>query len=501
VESAERDLWLYRRLVAFVGAVYLVWWVGVELLLPHAYNPLLGRLVVVAAIWAIAAASYASVWIAQRIAVLWTCGLWLLTAHYFYLFYENAGDLNWIVGSFVTVTAVTMGMLSRASLLAYSAFATALSLGLVIALPELRHSVFVPGIMTVLLQANIGMASRLRVVRDLAASNEHFQSLFNSTFEGVLIHEAGAIAQVNDALVRILGGSDALAIARADDAAATAPIELQLVRADGGAIAVEIRGKPFRYGKRMQRLVTVEDVTEREQRAAELERANAALARSNLDLQRFAYVASHDLQTPMRGIASFVDLLRSTYGDGLDAQANDWLARIGRSIEHLQTLIRDLLEYSRLDAEPRAFETVAMRDVLDRAIGLLDTANVTITAGELPEVQGDRSQLVQLLLNLVGNALKYRGEAAPQVRITAQDRGDDWQLEVRDNGIGIAAKHHQQVFEVFKRLHDQKEYPGTGIGLAICRRVVDRHGGTIWVESKPGAGSSFFFTIAKRSHR
>jgi signal transduction histidine kinase len=507
VEHAERELWLYRRLGAFVGAVYLVWWAGVELLLPHAYNPLLGRLAVVGAIWAVVAASYASASIARHIAVLWTCGLWLVTAHYFYLFYENAGDLNWIVGSFVTVTAVTMGMLSRASLLAYSAFATALSLGLVIALPELRHSVFVPGIMTVLLQANIGMASRLRVVRDLAASNEHFQLLFDSTFEGVLIHEAGATVQVNDALVRILGGADALAIMRTDEraaaAATSAPVELQLVRADGESIDVEIRGKPFRHGTHVQRLVTVEDVTERKQHAAELKRTNDALARSNLDLQRFAYVASHDLQTPLRGIASFVDLLRSSYGEGLDAQANDWLARIGRSVDHLQTLIRDLLEYSRVDAEPRAYESVAMREVLDRALSLLDVAGATITAGELPEVPGDRSQLVQLMLNLVGNALKYRGQAAPQVHITAVDRGDDWLFEVRDNGIGIAPKHHQQIFEIFKRLHDQKEFPGTGIGLAICRRVVDRHGGTIWVESKPGDGSAFFFTIAKRkgSHR
>ncbi|HEX4450140.1 MAG TPA: ATP-binding protein [Kofleriaceae bacterium] len=504
MEHAARELWLYRRLGAFVGAVYLVWWAGVELLLPHAYNPLLGRLAVVAAIWAIAAASYASAWVARHIAVLWTCSLWLLTAHYFYLFYENTGDLNWIVGSFVTVTAVTLGMLSRASLLAYSAFATALSIGMVIALPELRHSVFVPGIMTVLLQANIGMSSRLRVVRDLAASNAHFQLLFDSTFEGVLIHEAGAIVQVNDALVRILGGDrDALALVRADEHATSWPVELQFVRGDGTPIELELRGKSFSHGRRAQRLVTIEEVTERKQRAAELKRTNEALARSNLDLQRFAYVASHDLQTPLRGIASFVDLLRSTYGDGLDTQANDWLARIGRSVDHLQTLIRDLLEYSRVDAEPRAFEPIAMREVLDRATSLLELADATITAGELPEVTGDRSQLVQLLLNLLGNAIKYRSDAAPQVHVTAEDRGDDWLFAVRDNGIGIAPNHHQQIFEIFKRLHDQKAYPGTGIGLAICRRVVDRHGGMIWVESKPGDGSAFFFTLAKRmgAHR
>ncbi len=412
VERAERELWLYRRLCLFVGAIYLVWWVAVELLLPQAYNPLLGRLAVVVAIWAIVAASYASPWVREHIRVLWTCSLWLLTAHYFYLFYENAGDINWVVGSFITVTAVSLAMMSRMALFGYSGFAAALSIGVVIAIPPLRHSVFGPGLLTVLLQANIGLNSRLGVLRDLAASNH-----------------------------------------------------------------------------------------ERELRAAELRRTNAALARSNLDLQRFAYIASHDLQTPLRSIASFVDLLRSTYGDTFDAQAKDWLARTSHSVDHLQILIRDLLEYSRVDAEPRAFTKVSMRDVLDEARSLLDAVirdgKATVTADELPEVIGDRGQLVQLLTNLVGIAIKYRGAEPPRVHITAQTRSDDWLFEVRDNGIGIAAKHHQQVFEIFKRLHDQKEYPGTGIGLAICRRVADRHGGKIWVESTPGEGSAFFFTIAK----
>jgi PAS domain S-box-containing protein len=517
VDPVERELRLYRWLCLFVGAIYLVWWVAVEAMLPDAYNPLLGRLVVVCAIWAIAAATYASAWVRAHVRVLWTCGLWLLTAHYFYLFDQNAGDTNWVVGSFITVTAICLAFMSRASLLAYSAFAAALSLALVIELPALRHSVFVPGLVTVLLQANIGLHSRLAVLRDLAASNDHFQLLFDSTFEGVLIHEGGRIVQVNDALLRLSGfsraeavGRDALDFVHADDreiardvltAGASSPVELRHIRKDGTEVDIEVRGKPFARGKRTQQLVTVEDVTERKQRAAELQRTNAALVRSNLDLQRFAYIASHDLQTPLRGIASFVDLLRSTYGEQLDAQATDWLSRTSQSVDHLQTLIRDLLDYSRLDAEPRAFETVSMRDALDRASGLLETAvrdaEAVITADELPDVTGDRSHLVQLLLNLLGNAIKYRGVAAPRIHIAAHTRDDHWLFEVRDNGIGIAPKYHQQVFDVFKRLHDQKQYPGTGIGLAICRRVVDRHGGKIWGESTPGAGSTFSFTIAK----
>jgi PAS domain S-box-containing protein len=514
VERAEGELGLYRRLCLFVGAIYLVWWAAVEALLPHAYNPLPGRLGIVVAIWAIAAASYANAWVRRHVRVLWMCGLWLLTAHYFYLFYENAGDINWVIGSFITVTAVSLAFMSRASLIAFSLFAAALAIGLVIAIPTMRSSVFVPGLLTVLLQANIGLNSRLGVLRDLAASNAHFELLFDSTFEGVLIHEAGRVTQVNDALVRILGftrddlvGRDVLALVHPDDRTAALDglmsggaslVELRCIRNDGSAVDVEVRGKPFADGKR---LVTIEDVSERKQRAAELRRTNEALARSNVDLQRFAYIASHDLQTPLRSIASFVDLLRSTYGDALDAQGKDWLARTSHSVDHLQTLIRDLLEYSRVDTVPRAFEKVAMRDALDRATSLLDAAvrdsNATITADELPEVLGDRAQLVQLLMNLVDNAIKYHGADPPLVHIAAKARGDDWLFEVRDNGIGIAPKHHDQVFEVFKRLHSQKEYQGTGIGLAICRRVVDRHSGKIWVESKAGEGSAFYFTISK----
>lgn len=412
VDPPERELRLYRRLCLLVGGVYLLWWAAVEGMLPRAYNPLFSRLVVCTSIMAIVGASYASAWVRRHIRVLWTAGLWLMTAHYFYLFFENSGDINWVVGSFITVTAVCLGLLSRASMLAYSAFATALSIGLVIALPALRSSVFLPGVLTVLLQANIGLHSRLGVLRDLAASN-----------------------------------------------------------------------------------------AERAQRALELRRSNEALARSNQDLQRFAYIASHDLVTPLRSIASFVDLLGSTYGETLDAQAKDWLARTAHSVEVLQMLIRDLLEYSRLDIEPRATERVSMRDVLDRATALLDApireSGAAIEVADLPEVTGDRSQLVQLWMNLVGNAVKYRAEGAPRIRIAAEVREDAWQFTIRDNGIGIAPKHQQQVFEIFKRLHDQKTYPGTGIGLAICRRVVDRHGGKIWVESTPGEGSTFLFTIAK----
>ena len=515
--EAEREVRLNRGLCLFVGAIYLLWWLAVKALLPQAFNPFLGRFLVVLCIWGLVAGSYLSSAIRHHLRLLWVCGLWLVTAHYYYLFYRNAGEVNWIVGSFITVSAISLGLLSRASLSSYSLFAGVLSVALVIAIPALRQSVFLPGLLTVLLQANIGLQSRLNVIRNLAASNEHFELLFNSTFEGILIHEEGRIVQVNDVLLAMLGfsraellGREVLDITHPDRRAAVierlklevlAPYQTKAIRKDGTVIDVEVQSKIFTHKKRASRLVTMQDISEQKQQATALQQSNEALERSNIDLQRFAYVASHDLQTPLRSIASFVDLLRSTYDQQLDEQGRDWLLRTSQAAKQLQTLIQDLLDYSRIDSQTRPFENVAVQEVLDRASSLLEAAvqesRAKITHGDLPKVMGDRSQLVQLMLNLIGNAIKYRGSDPPRIHITAESKGNEWSVSVSDNGIGIAPKHHQRVFEIFKRLHDSKQYPGTGIGLAVCRRVVSRHGGKIWVESESGTGSVFHFTIAK----
>jgi PAS domain S-box-containing protein len=273
------------------------------------------------------------------------------------------------------------------------------------------------------------------------------------------------------------------------------------LRKDGSEFPVEIGLNPVTTDEGSFVLAAIVDITERARQAAALRQANEALERSNIELQRFAHVASHDLQTPMRSIASFVELLEATYSDKLDGQAKDWIRRTIESIGQLQTLIRDLLEYSRVDSQAHPFTQVAFREVLDQAVSLLDTsirdASAEVTCGELPVVMGDRSQLVQVMLNLIGNSLKYRSSQPVRVQVSAEASAGkgEWTFAVRDNGIGIAERHHERIFEIFKRLHNQKEIPGTGIGLAVCRRVLHRHGGRIWVESQPGRGSTFFFTI------
>ncbi|MFZ0773136.1 MAG: PAS domain S-box protein [Candidatus Sulfotelmatobacter sp.] len=235
------------------------------------------------------------------------------------------------------------------------------------------------------------------------------------------------------------------------------------------------------------------------ERTKELAFANQVLEQSNLELKQFAYIASHDLQSPLRSISGFVQLLKMEYEDKLDEQAADWIRRTVQSIGQMQTLIRDLLSYSRVDARSVPFTQIPFLDIVDDALTLLESSirdsGGRVTWDQLPDIMGDRSQLVQLIQNLIGNGLTYRGGKPPHIHLSAERSGKEWVFSVRDNGIGIDPKHYEQIFEIFKRLHDQKDYPGTGIGLAVCRRVVNRHGGRIWVKSEPGLGSTFLFTI------
>ncbi len=233
---------------------------------------------------------------------------------------------------------------------------------------------------------------------------------------------------------------------------------------------------------------------------ANLGRANAELARSNQELQQFAYIASHDLQEPLRAIGGFSGLLARRYRNKLDAEAQEYLDFLTAAATRMQRMIVDLLDYSRLGHEPKPFQPVNLRDVLDAALSLLQTAVQELGAefliGDLPTIQGDSQQLVQLFQNLVGNALKFHGEELPSIMISGRRTGNEWLITVRDNGIGIDPEKAADVFQIFRRLHSQEQYPGTGIGLAVCKRIVERHRGRIWVQpNDDGRGTSFCFAF------
>jgi signal transduction histidine kinase len=223
------------------------------------------------------------------------------------------------------------------------------------------------------------------------------------------------------------------------------------------------------------------------------------LARSNADLEQFAYVASHDLQEPLRMVAAYTQLLGERYKGKLDADADKFIGYATEGATRMQVLIQDLLAFSRVGRNGGSCERIdcnaAMKDVLQTLAGAIQESGAVVTHGELPALWADHTQIMQIFQNLVGNALKFRGSNPPLISVQAEKNGQHWQFSVSDNGIGIAPEHADNIFVVFQRLHARTEYPGNGIGLAICKKIVERAGGRIWMESQAGSGSTFKFTM------
>lgn len=235
------------------------------------------------------------------------------------------------------------------------------------------------------------------------------------------------------------------------------------------------------------------------ERTEELAAANLALERSNSELEQFAYAASHDLQEPLRVISGFSELLAANYGDLLDDAGRMYLGHMSRAALRMRTLVTDLLDYSRLTTRTKPPVEVPVGELLDEVwenlgAAVHESGAILTRDDDLPSVTADRSQFVRLLQNLVGNAVKYRGDDDPWVHVSGEQQGEDWVFGVADNGIGIAQTQHEAVFNIFRRLHGIDEYPGTGIGLASVKKIVERHGGRVWLESEVGQGSTFWFT-------
>jgi signal transduction histidine kinase len=230
-----------------------------------------------------------------------------------------------------------------------------------------------------------------------------------------------------------------------------------------------------------------------------VEKRTSELRGSNEELQHFAYVASHDLQEPLRMISSFLQLLSSRYSGKLDKDADEFIKYAVDGAVHLQNMIDDLLAISRVDSRGKEFTDVEMKnvieDVLDNLAVLIDDEKVNISVGDMPTIKADRSQMTQLTQNLVENAIKFRGKDTPRIEISAKRGKGEWIFSIRDNGIGIDGKYFERIFVVFQRLHAGDAYKGTGIGLSIAKKVVERHKGRIWLESEVGKGSIFYFTI------
>lgn len=263
-------------------------------------------------------------------------------------------------------------------------------------------------------------------------------------------------------------------------------------RKDGTEVPVEIGLSPVEIEGGLFVIASVVDISARKE-------ADEELRRSNEELERFAYVASHDLQEPLRTVTSYVQLLERRYGEILDDDGREFIGYAVDGARRMQTLIQDLLAFSRVGTRGGAMEPTDLAPVVDTVLGdlgaAIEASDAVVTCDPLPVVLGDAPQLRQLFANLIGNALKFRGEAAPRVHVGARREGARWELAVRDNGIGIEEEYFERIFVIFQRLQPREAYPGTGIGLALCKKIVERHGGRIRVASEPGAGATFSFTL------
>ena len=384
-----------------------------------------------------------------------------------------------------------------------------------------------------------------RAVETLRLSDARYRRLFETAQDGILILDAetGQVVDANPFMKELLGYSQEEFLGRklweigpfkGEDASKSAFAELQvndrlhyeglpLEAKDGRRVEVEFISNAYLVDATRLIQCNIRDITERMRvnqaletankemafqieekgkRADELVMINAELARSNAELEQFAYVATHDLQEPLRAVASCVQLLQKRYEGQLDEKAQEFITHAVDGTKRMQTLINDLLAYSRISTDAQVFASTNCELALQEALANLTVAiaesGAVVTQDALPIVSGDATQLTQLFQNLIGNALKFREERPPQIHIGVVRNNGDWRFSVADNGIGMEPQYFERVFLVFQRLHTRKEYQGTGIGLAICKKVVERHGGRIWAESEPGQGATFCFTIPEK---
>jgi len=382
----------------------------------------------------------------------------------------------------------------------------------------LAHAIRVRAILRIEELRAADEAHRMRVEAandELRRSEERFRTLTESAFEAIVVHRNGHIVDANPAFATMFGheleavrGMDVLEVIAPEDresvdarisARDAALYETMGIRRDGTRLHLEVRARTLPWGDGPARVAAMRDVTAQKTRERALARALEELRRSNEELERFAYVVSHDLQAPLRTIASFSEILREEWEGRLDAEADQLLDRITGAVSRMRTLLLDLLAYARIGTSPEALEPTdlerAFATALDDLAAEIAENEAVVTHDPLPTVVADAQQMVQLLSNLLGNAIKFRAEAPPRVHVTARREDDRWLVSVRDNGIGIDPRYAQAIFNVFERLHSASEYPGTGIGLAICERIVERRGGRIWVDSRPNEGATFWFTL------
>lgn len=365
------------------------------------------------------------------------------------------------------------------------------------------------------------ISGRKQMEDALRESEERYRTLVELSPDGIAIHSEGKIIFANQTTAGLVGAKSpeeligkpiwdfvdphyrtiaAERIKAVIEKKKLVPfIEEVFLRLDGTPYVAEVASTVFTHRGKLAIQTWIRDVTWRKKAAEEVKQAMADLERSNKELEQFAYAVSHDLREPLRVVTNFTQLLERRYKGKLDKDADEFITVVVDGAARMDKMIDDLLEYSRVGTRGQAFGPTDCEAALEQALanlkGAIEESKAVVSHDPLPTVTGDASQIARLLQNLISNAIKFRRQKAPRVHIAAKKEWNEWIFSVRDDGIGIAKEDFPRLFQVFSRLHGRGEYPGTGVGLAICKRIVGRHGGRIWVQSQAGKGSTFYFTI------
>ena len=525
-----------RTLVGIAGAVYLAWWLMVKLLLPGSFNPLPGRLIVVALAWVLLAASYRIRWVEKHLSALFTAWACLLVAHYCYLIVGNHGETTWWVGTFVTFAAVSMCMQSRREVAAFSIFSFGCVLVVAAAEGQLANSIYVPGLATTLLLANI--TKRSQVIAHYAmlqaqdarnasrkSDEQRFQlaAIVESSGDAIIASSLdGVIQSFNKGAERLFGyaeqevigrplslllptgqeGEEPALVARLAWGETVTPIDTVRRRRDGSPIDVSVTMSPIRDSR--VELVgaswAARDISEWKRAQREVLRAREAAEAANRELEAFSYSVAHDLRAPLRSIDGFSLALLEDYRDRLDTHGRNYLERIRAAAQRMALLIDDLLNLSRVTRSEMRREPLDLAAIAEEILAELQKTQPErdVETAVMPGLvaEGDARLLRVVLENLLGNAWKFTAKQ-PRARIEFGIRQQNGRPEyfVRDNGAGFDMAYADKLFGAFQRLHAAQEFPGTGIGLATVQRIIHRHGGCVRAEGTEGQGATFCFTL------
>ncbi len=525
-----------RIVVGIGGGVYLFWWFMVELLLPGSYNPLPGRLLVVGLNAVLLGASYRSRWVERRLSTFFTAWACLLVAHYVYLLIGNRGESTWWVGAFVTFAAVSMCLQSRGEVAVFSLFAIGCVLCAAVVEGQLGHSIYVPGLATILLLANLTKRSQ-RIAHDATLQAERARKESRSSDEqrlqlAAIVESSGdaIIASSLDGLIRswnrgaervfgyaaeeAIGRSISLLlppgrqaeepalIARLAKGEPVAPFETVRRRKDGSNVDLSVTISPIRdsRGELVGASMAARDMSDWKRAEAAVLRAREAAEAANRELETFNYSVAHDLRAPLRGIDGFSQVLLEDYGKTLDARGQHYLQRVREAAQHMGRLIDSLLTLARVTRVSLSSQPVDLTELARATAARLKESQpsrvVEFVIGDGFTQNGDSALLGAAIENLLSNAWKFtRNQPNPRIEFGSIQQGGQTAYFVRDNGAGFDMAFASKLFGVFQRLHAPSEFEGTGVGLATVQRIVHRHGGRVWAEGKVGEGACFHFTF------